>query len=111
MHGMKTRDQKTPPGWRRLLPGLCFGLITLTLHGCCGPTALERDYGKSWAYNQAVQIADPKAGLDPTPAVGLPPQAAANNMTKYEKGFSGQAEKGQSTTINLSPMTTGSGGK
>lgn len=96
---------------RRLLAGICSGCIILTVSGCCGPSVLERDYGKSWAYNQAVQVANPEAGLEPTPATGLPPKAAANVLKAYDKSFSGKAAGGGgATTINLGPMTTSGGG-
>ncbi len=50
-------------------------LVLLGTAGCCGESALERDYGKSWAYNEAVQIADPQAALVQTPATGLSPNS------------------------------------
>ncbi len=68
---------------------------------------MERDFGQAWVHNQAVQIANPEAGLNPVPATGLAPKAAANTMEAYEKGFAKKEGGGGSTTINLSPMTTG----
>jgi len=94
----------------RLLSALGGGCLLVALSGCCGPSALERDYGKSWAYNQAVQVANPDAGLAAAPATGLPPKAANNVMSAYEKSFARKASGGGGgTTINLSPMTTGGG--
>jgi hypothetical protein len=86
---------------------LCFGISLLGLSGCRRETALDRDYGNAWAYNEAVQIADPRAALDPTPAVGLNPKAATTVMDAYNKSFSGsKSGGGQSTTINLGGLTT-----
>ena len=88
-----------------------LGIFLLGLSGCCRQTALDRDYGNAWAYNQTVQIADPKAALDQTPAVGLSPQASTNVMGAYNKSFSGQKSGGgTSTTINLGGLTTAGGG-
>jgi hypothetical protein len=90
---------------------MCLGIFLLGTAGCCGETALERDYGNSWAYNQAVQIANPQAGLVETPAVGLSPKASTNIMDTYNKSFSGKkSDSGSTTMINLGGITTGSGG-
>jgi hypothetical protein len=91
---------------------ICFGILLLGLAGCCiTRSALENDYGNAWAYNQDVQIADPKAALVQTPAVGLNPQASVNVMGAYNKSFSGsQSGGGSSTTINLGGLTTAGGG-
>jgi hypothetical protein len=112
---MKNSDKK-----KRLVNslsiGICIGLVMFLLGtaGCRrpAPTTLEKDYGNAWAYNQAVQIADPKASLDQSPAVGLSPQASTNVMGAYNKSFSGQKSgAGTSTNINLGGLTTaGSGG-
>ena len=89
---------------------LCLVLLGTT--GCCGESALERDYGNSWAYNQEVQLANPDAALVQTPATGLSPNASTNVMDSYNKSFAGQkSSAGTSTTINLGGLTTaGSGG-
>ncbi len=100
-----------PRRHRRFWSGLCIGCLLWACGGCCGPTALERDYGKSWAYNKAVQVVNPEAGLVATPATGLPPRASENAMKAYDKSFSGKATGGGGgTTINLGPMSTGGGG-
>lgn len=92
-------------------PMLLLGLFLLGLAGCYGPSALERDYGNAWAYNQAVAIVNPQAGLVETPAVGLSPTASKNVMESYNKTFSGQKSGGVSqTTINLGGLTTAGGG-
>ncbi|MGQ9920354.1 MAG: hypothetical protein ACUVRZ_03385 [Desulfobacca sp.] len=110
MHDNKRRYPKSPSLFRRLLFGLCGGCLLLALSGCYGPSALERDYGKSWAYNQAVQVANPDAALAATPATGLSPQAASHVMSKYDKSFSGKAGGGGGgTTTNLSPVAPGGG--
>jgi hypothetical protein len=89
-----------------------FLVLLLGVTGCRRTTPLEQDYGNSWAYNEAVQIANHQAALDQTPATGLSPQASTNLMGAYNKTFSGsKAGGGKSTTINLGGLTTaGSGG-
>lgn len=110
MHNTRRTLPSAPSHPIRLLIGICFVCILLSLSGCCGPTALERDYGKSWAYNQAVQLANPEAGKESTPATGLTPKAGENIMKTYDKSFSGKAAGGGTTSINLGPMMTGGGG-
>lgn len=111
MPDKKRRYAKSPSRFLRFLFGICGGCLLLALSGCCGPSALERDYGNSWAYNQAVQVANPEAGLVATPATGLPPKAAENIMKAYEKSFSGKpGGGGGGMSINLGPMMTGGGG-
>lgn len=100
--------KKFSPVGRTVLVILSLGLLGII--GCCGPTALERDYGNSWAYNQAVQIANPEAAQVQTPATGLGPNAATGLMGAYNKGFSGKKEGGTSTTINLGTLSTAGGG-
>ncbi len=93
--------------------GLCLGLVILLLSttGCRRQTVLEQDYGNAWAYNEAVQIANPQAALAETPAVGLGPQAASNVLEAYNKTFTGAKSGGATqTTINLGGLTTAGGG-
>jgi hypothetical protein len=45
------------------------------------------DYGNSVRNNVAQQVVNPQAGFNPKPAVGLSPQAAANEMERYNKSF------------------------
>ena len=80
---MDTKETKTHPTVRRL----ALGLALLGLAGCYPPSALEMDYGNSVRNNVAQQVVNPKAGFNPKPAVGLPPQAAAGEMEKYDKSF------------------------
>jgi hypothetical protein len=88
-----------------------FCLVLLGTAGCCGPTTLESDYGKSWAYNEAVQIANPDAALVQTPATGMSPNASTTVMNAYNKSFAGsKSGGGSSTTINLGGLTTAGGG-
>ena len=88
---------------------LVLGCLCLSMIACAGPSALERDFGQSWAHNQAVQIVNPTAGFTSPPATGLPPQAGAKVMEAYDKSFEKKEAGGGSTTINLTPMTTGGG--
>jgi len=80
---MHTKDTKTP----QVLRGLALGVALLGLAGCFPPSALEMDYGNSVRNNIAQQVVNPQAGFNPKPAVGLSPQAAANEMERYNKTF------------------------
>jgi hypothetical protein len=63
------------------------------LAGCCGPSALQADYGRSVSNNFAQQVVNPQAGLETAPAAGLTPTASTNLYGKYEKTFKAE-EKG-----------------
>jgi hypothetical protein len=65
----------------------------LGLAGCYPPSALEMDYGNAVRNNIAQQVVDPRAGFNPKPAVGLPPQAAANEQEQYDKSFKAEEKK------------------
>ena len=80
---MQRKETKFPQALMRL----ALGLALLGLAGCYPPSALEMDYGNSVRNNIAQQVVNPRAGFNPKPAVGLPPQAAANEMERYDKGF------------------------
>jgi hypothetical protein len=77
----------------RLFPGLLAAALLFSVTACVGPTTLEQDYGRSVHNNIAQQLVNPQAGLDTTPAVGLPPQAASNEMDHYTKTFKGEEKK------------------
>jgi len=51
--------------------------------------------------NVAQQVVNPQAGFNPKPAVGLPPQAAANEMDRYDESFKKERklEKQLETTV------------
>jgi hypothetical protein len=72
---------------------LALGAALLWLAGCYPPSALELDYGNSVRNNIAQQVVNPQAGLNPTPPVGLPPQAAVNEMETYNKSFKAKEQK------------------
>jgi hypothetical protein len=80
---MPTKETKTAP----VLIRLALGLALLGLAGCYPPSALEMDYGNAVHNNIAQQVVNPTAGFNPKPAVGLSPQAAANEMERYDKTF------------------------
>ena len=80
---MPKQDQKLSQALRRL----ALGVALLGLAGCVPPSALDMDYGNSVRNNIAQQVVNPQAGFNPKPAVGLPPQAAANEMEKYDESF------------------------
>jgi hypothetical protein len=77
----------------RALLGLGTVALLLTAAACTGPTTLEQDYGRSVRNNIAQQLVNPRAGLDDSPTVGLPPTAAANTMDRYNKSFKGEEKK------------------
>jgi hypothetical protein len=73
--------------------GLALGLALLWLAGCYPPNTLEMDYGNSVHNNIAQQVVSPEAGFKEKPAVGLPPQAARNEMERYDKSFKAEDKK------------------
>jgi hypothetical protein len=80
---MHIKEMKIP----QALKGLALGVALLGLAGCFPPSALEMDYGNSVHNNIAQQVVNPQAGLNPKPAVGLAPKAAANTMDRYDDSF------------------------
>ena len=86
---MHKKDTKTP----QALMGLALGVALLSLAGCYPPSALEMDYGNSVRSNIAQQVVNPRAGFNPKPAVGLPPQAAGGEQEKYDKSFKAEEKK------------------
>jgi hypothetical protein len=72
---------------------LALALALLWLAGCYPPSAVDENWGNSVRSNLAQQVLNPQAGLNPTPAVGLPPQAAVNEMESYNKSFSPESQK------------------
>ncbi|MBM4300675.1 MAG: hypothetical protein FJ121_03960 [Deltaproteobacteria bacterium] len=72
---------------------LALGVALLALAGCYPPSALETDYGNAVRNNVAQQVVNPRAGFNPKPAVGLPPQAAAGEMERYDKTFKEEPKK------------------
>ena len=86
---MATKETKTSQALRRL----ALGVALLGLAGCYPPSALEMDYGNSVRNNIAQQVVNPQAGFNPKPAVGLSPQAATNEMERYDKSFKEEPKK------------------
>jgi len=80
---MHTETSKICQALRRL----ALGVALLGVAGCYPPSALDMDYGNSVRNNIAQQVINPRAGYNPKPAVGLPPQAAEAEMLKYDKSF------------------------
>jgi hypothetical protein len=87
---MQTQERKTPKALRHL----ALGVALLWLVGCYPPSALEQDFGNSVRNNIAQQVVNPRAGFKQEPGVGLPPQAARNEMETYNKSFKGEEKKG-----------------
>ena len=94
---MPKKERNTSQALRRL----ALGVALLGLAGCYPPSALEMDYGNSVRNNVAQQVVNPQAGFNPKPAVGLPPQAAANEMDRYDESFKKERklEKQLETTV------------
>jgi hypothetical protein len=90
---MEHINRKPETARRLALLGLGAAALLLGAAACAGPTTLEQDYGRSVHNNIAQQLVNPRAGLDTTPAVGLPPAAAANEMERYSKSFKGEDKK------------------
>jgi len=85
---------------------LALGLALLGLAGCYPPSALETDYGNSVRNNIAQQVVNPRAGYNPKPAVGLPPQAAANEMERYDKSFKEEPKQmGKQLSTDMKPQS------
>lgn len=91
--------KKQPPGLKRKM--LALGLVLGWLWGCAAPNALEMDYGRSVRNNLAQQVINPRAGLEPTPAVGLDPKAGEYLLDRYDKSF-----KEKETPSAKMPMIT-----
>jgi len=81
---------------------LALGLLLLCLAGCYPPSAVEQDWGNSVRNNVAQQVVNPQAGLNPNPPVGLPPQAAVNEMESYNKSFAPESQKSPQLTYGAS---------
>ncbi len=69
-----------------LLSAGIVGLLSLTM-ACAGPTRVERDFGTSANLVKFNQMANPQAGKNLEPVVGLDGEAAKANMDKYHKSF------------------------
>jgi hypothetical protein len=91
---METGNRK-PQTANRIIRGLlCLGAVALLgLVSCAAPTTLEQDYGRSVHNNLAQQVVNPRAAMDSSPALGLSPTAAANQMERYNKSFKGEEKK------------------
>ena len=87
---MTSENKNIHKAWK----SLALGLALLWLAGCYPPSALEMDYGNSVHNNIAQQVVNPNAGFRPKPAVGLPPQATANEKERYDKSFKAEEQKG-----------------
>ena len=88
---MPKKDPKTSQALRRL----ALGVALLGLAGCYPPSALEMDYGNAVRNNVAQQVVNPRAGFNPKPAVGLSPQAAANDNSEQQSPQSATGSAGK----------------
>jgi hypothetical protein len=59
---------------------------------------LERNWGRSFESVRYMQTADPEAGKNLDPVLGLDGNASVNNVDKYQKSFK-ETEQQESTTI------------
>jgi hypothetical protein len=99
--------RKQDTGTHKTMQRLALGLALFWLAGCYPPSAVEQDWGNSVHNNFAQQVLNPQAGLNTTPAVGLPPQAAVGEMENYNKSFSAESQKEKQLIYG----TTSSGGQ
>ncbi len=104
---MHNRDKRAPHAGRCL----ALGVVLLWLAGCYPPSAVEQDWGNSVRNNVAQQVVNPQAGLNPTPPVGLTPQAAVNEMESYNKSFAPETQKSPQLTYGVSSGGGSSGGQ
>ncbi len=74
-------------------------VLALGWLGCSTPNALEQDYRNSVHNNFAQTVANPRAGQDTTPPVGMGPKAAVNSMERYDKSFKGEEKKTEMKVI------------
>lgn len=80
----------------RIMVGFLLGMALLWFAGCTSadgvPRKLEADYGRSVTNNRLEMMVNPPDAVDPKPAVGMLPHAAANTREKYEKSFKEKEE-------------------
>ncbi|WP_136796451.1 hypothetical protein [Desulfosediminicola ganghwensis] len=73
----------------------------LTLTGCTiHPTPVEQFYGTSFELAKLSQIANPEAGVESGPPVGLEGEIGARVIDRYKEGFESAAL--ETTTYTLS---------
>jgi hypothetical protein len=72
---------------------------------------VDQDWGNSVRNNIAQQVLNPQAGLNPTPPVGLPPQAAVNEMESYNKRFTAESQKATQLQSGAGSQSSGSSSK
>lgn len=89
------------------LIGLALALVWLM--GCTSPDVLQKDYGNAVQNNLAQSVLNPQAGLVDTPATGLHPKAAANELEGYEKSFTGEPKGISTTTVAPTGVSPGGG--
>ena len=63
------------------------------------------DYGNAVRNNIAQQVVNPPAGFNPKPAVGLSPQAAANEQERYDKSFKEEPKARETIGISNAEIT------
>lgn len=85
---------------------LALAVVLLGLAGCIQASAVDRDWGNSVRNNIAQQVLNPQAGLNTSPAVGLPPQAAVNEMESYNKSYEPAEREKKTLTTTATPGYT-----
>lgn len=80
----------------RIMSAFLVGMALLWLAGCTAadgvPRNMEADFGRSVTSNRLEMMATPPGEVDPSPPLGLPPQAAKNTQERYDKSFKEREE-------------------
>ena len=91
------------------IQSICIILTALLIclsAGCTRqPRQLDNFYGTSYELAKVSQIANPTAGIQTGPPLGLQGAVAEKVVERYVKGFEKPAAKTESYSVNVSGMT------
>jgi len=87
---------KISMGVATLAMGIFLFLAGCTIH----PTPVEQFYGTSFELAKVSQVANPEAGVESGPPVGLDGEIGARVIDRYKEGF--ESEALETTTYTLS---------